>query len=258
MALRFSHIFLLQVSLSPANSLLEELLLLEHSKIWITKSGQGLPIVLCNGGPGCDDYLEPISKMLEHKFTVVRFEPRGCGRSDYDGKYQLEQTLADIESIRQHYGFDQFIIGGHSAGPDVALAYTLAHPNRILGLFGIAGGRIVDDREWSKTYHENMSVNGETSGDMKFQSEIDVNQIGNATWKKYIKGKTLLKDIANVQIPVQYIVAGADNRPNWPTEQLASLFPLGKYVSIPDATHMIWLTHSEQLKSHLLDYLEQF
>ena len=40
-----------------------------------------------NGGPGCDDYLGPVSALVEDKARIIRFEPRECGRSDWDGNY---------------------------------------------------------------------------------------------------------------------------------------------------------------------------
>ncbi len=221
------------------------------TKIWTTVNGQGFPLILCNGGPGCDDYLEPVSKMVEDLCQVVRFEPRGCGRSDYDGNYDLETTLGDIEFIRKEYNFNQIIIGGHSAGPDVALAYTIKYPQNVIGLIGIAGGRIVNDREWSKTYHENLEKYGEDYGGKIFQADPKVNKIGSLSWREYIKNPNLLHDIASINVPAIFVNAGKDIRLNWPTEQLANLIKKGKYFEIQDAAHSIWLTHYDELKTLL-------
>ena len=46
-----------------------------------------------NGGPGCDDYLGPVAEMIDDLCQVIRFEPRGCGRSDWDGNYDIDTTL---------------------------------------------------------------------------------------------------------------------------------------------------------------------
>lgn len=131
---------------------MEKFIEIGDSRLWTISQGKGIPFILCNGGPGCDDYLQPVSELIEDRCQVVRFEPRGCGRSTYDGKYTLEQTLADIESIRKAYGFEHIILGGHSAGAGLALAYAIQHPQRVLGIIGIAGGRIVNDRDWSAVY----------------------------------------------------------------------------------------------------------
>ena len=90
--------------------------------IWTTRRGEGPPVMLCNGGAGCCDYLAPVGAMLDDLAQVIRFEGRGCGRSDPLPPYTGETCLADLEAIRQHYQVEHWIVGGHSAGADLALA----------------------------------------------------------------------------------------------------------------------------------------
>ncbi len=104
--------------------------------------------MLCNGGPGCCDYLEPVAEMLDDMAKVVRFEQRGCGRTDFAASYDIETCVADLETIRNYSNVERWIIGGHSWGADLALLYTLEHSSRVAGLICIAGGRVHDDREW--------------------------------------------------------------------------------------------------------------
>lgn len=224
----------------------------EGTRIWTTSSGQGVPTIFCNGGPGCDDYLGPVAEMIEDICHVVRFEPRGCGRSEYDGRYELETTIEDIDFIRREYGFQQVILLGHSAGPDVALAYTMQWPEYVKGVIGIAGGRIVDDRDWHAKYRENVQTMGDPRPG-EFIADPDVNRIGNLTWKEYIKRAGLLSDIAAIECPVTFINAGRDPRPNWPTRQLANLIPKGQYFEIADAQHCPWMTHADALKEYIRD-----
>ncbi|MBD3648260.1 MAG: alpha/beta hydrolase [Pseudomonadales bacterium] len=133
----------------------------DGTRIWTTSGGKGMPSIFINGGPGCDDYLEPVSRMIEDRCQVVRFEPRGCGRSDYDGRYDMDTTLADIDFVRREYGFDRALLLGHSAGPDLALAFAMQWPERVSGIIGIAGGRIVNDRDWHETYHRSKETVGD-------------------------------------------------------------------------------------------------
>src|SRR4051812_49704890 len=94
-------------------------------KIWTVSQGTGVPLLLCNGGPGCSDYLGPVSDMLDDQAQVIRFEASGCGRSDALPPYDIETCLCDIENIRVHYGFERWIIAGHSWGADMAVIYAL-------------------------------------------------------------------------------------------------------------------------------------
>ena len=49
------------------------------AQIWSVVSGRGTPLLMFNGGPGCDDYLGPVAEMIDDLCRVIRFEPRGCG-----------------------------------------------------------------------------------------------------------------------------------------------------------------------------------
>ena len=84
------------------------------------------------------DYLEPVAKMLDDMTKVIRFEQRGCGRSDPSGPYDIETCLADLENIRNYYNVDRWIIGGHSWGADLALVYALEHSSQVSGLMCIS------------------------------------------------------------------------------------------------------------------------
>lgn len=236
---------------------MDEHITIGRTKLWVTANGRGVPCILCNGGPGCDDYLAPVSSMIEDTCRTVRFEPRGCGRSDYDGNYEVETTVEDVEAIRRHFEFDRILVGGHSAGADIALAYGIKHPKKVAGIFGIAGGRIVNDRDWSAEYKRNLMEFGEDLGGKVFKADTKVNEVGNRSWREYIKRETLLSDIAAMACPALFIIAGNDIRPSWPTRQIASLMPRGKCCEIEGAAHVIWLTHYDELRVELRRFITE-
>ena len=94
------------------------------ARLWSTASGRRTPLLMFNGGPGSDDYLGPVAEMIDDLCQVIRFEPRGCGRSDWDGNYDVDTLLTDAEAIRRRYGAERCIVAGHSFGPNAALAYA--------------------------------------------------------------------------------------------------------------------------------------
>ena len=117
------------------------------------RAGHGPPVVLCHGGPGLWDELEPVAAMLTDIATVIRWDQRGAGRSDPVGPYAVARFVADPEAIRRHVGVDRWIIAGHSWGESLALRYGLAHPDRTRELICISG----TDLDWAThrvTYHE--------------------------------------------------------------------------------------------------------
>ncbi len=101
-------------------------------KLWtkITGNNEGNYIMLCNGGPGSPDYLAPVAQMIDDMANIIRFEQRACGRSTIDYNCDINTTISDLEHIRKFYGISKWIIGGHSWGANLALAYALKYPEK--------------------------------------------------------------------------------------------------------------------------------
>ena len=221
------------------------------ARLWTCVSGKGVPLLLFNGGPGCDDYLGPVAAMVDDRCRVIRFEPRGCGRSDWDGNYAVDTLIEDAQAVRKAYRAERCIVAGHSFGTDLALAYTLRYPARVRGLIGIAGGRLVNDRTWSEAYHRTLETVGEDLGGVVFKADERVNKDCSRSWKAYIKHPTLFRRVADLGIPATFINGSEDIRPSWPTRQLAALLANGRYIQIDGAAHTVWLSHAAELRAAL-------
>jgi proline iminopeptidase len=229
----------------------------QGARLWTILEGSSMPVVLCNGGPGCCDYLAPVAAMLEDTAQVIRFEARGCGRSDPLPPYTVEICLADLEAVRQHYDIERWIVSGHSAGADLALAYALAYPDRVLGLICISGGRIHNDREWHRIYSERRDQELEILPDFDYPPNLEVNAQVNRSWKAYIQRPSLLNEIAHLDRTALFLYGEQDIRPSWPIEQVAQLLPNASFQMIMGADHHIWVTHPDEIQAPLRDFVEQ-
>jgi proline iminopeptidase len=109
------------------------------ARLWTARSGSGLPVVWCHGGPGLWDYLKPVAALTDDMATSYRYDQRGCGRSTGTGPFSVEQFVADLEALRGHFGCERWVVGGHSWGAMLALFYAVAHPQRTAGLVYISG-----------------------------------------------------------------------------------------------------------------------
>lgn len=228
----------------------------DGASIWTTREGEGDPVMLCNGGPGCCDYLEPVAGMLDDMAQVIRFEQRGCGRSQPVPPYDIETCLTDLENIRNHYRIDRWVIGGHSWGADLALFYALEYAPRVAGLICLAGGRIHNDREWHSEYERRKSREGEPALRFDYPPNMEVNKQVNRSWKRYIQNPTLLRRISELEVPALFVCGERDIRPSWPVEQVAHLMPHAHFELIEGAEHVIWLSHPNELKSLLRDFTD--
>lgn len=233
----------------------EKLIPVEGIKLWTKSEGQGTPILLCNGGPGDGDYLQPVSDMISEISQVIRFEQRGCGRSGINRLYGLETCLQDLEAIRKSYNFDRWVIGGHSWGADLALAYALHYPENVSGLISISGTGVQNDRDWKEEYNKGRAEDREKIPKMDYQPNKEVNKSVIQSWRRFIKDPELLLKISKISCPSLFLYAGKDIRPSWPVEQIANLIPFGAFEVIEEAGHYMWLSHELDMKRILRIFL---
>jgi proline iminopeptidase len=226
------------------------------AELWAADSEVGYPVLLTPGGPGCCDYLGPVSALIEDAARVIRWEPRGCGQSSQDGPYDLMTTLADMDAIRASYGFERWVVGGHSHGAFLALAYALEYPERVDGIIYLAGIGIQNDRHWSMEYHDAKDTVGEPEPDFAYPPNMTVNREGVESARAYCRDPFLLKRLVDMAIPMLAVAGGRDIRPSWPAEQIANVMPNAGYVLLPEAGHHLWFTHAEALGAVVRGFLQ--
>lgn len=225
------------------------------AELWVAEQGAGPGLILCNGGFGCCDYLGPVAAMLEDLARVYRWESRGCGRSSAEGPYDLETMLDDLDALRAALGYECWIVGGHSAGADLALAYALAHPESVRALLYLSGAGVQDDRQWHAAYEEGKAARGERLPAFAYPYNPEVNRVGNASWRTFIKHPLILRRIATLEVPALVVHGGHDIRPAWPAEQLANLLPRARFALIEGAEHHLELTRPDELRAVLRAFL---
>lgn len=68
----------------------------------------------------------------------------------------MARFVADMEAVRAFAGAERWVAGGHSWGSALALAYAVAHPDRVLGVLYIAGTGL-EWPKWTVRYHEEQA-----------------------------------------------------------------------------------------------------
>ena len=113
-----------------------------------TLEGSGPPLFLIHGiGAARDGWRFMLPTLREH-FTVISYDLRGHGTSPLpDASFGLDELVADLERLRERTGIDRAHFAGHSLGGQIAPAYALAYPDRVLslGILSAAAFRTEDD-----------------------------------------------------------------------------------------------------------------
>jgi proline iminopeptidase len=122
---------------SPLTS--EHLAVGDGHEVYVESVGRegGIPAIYLHGGPGSG--CQPDHRRLfdPERFHAVLFDQRGAGRSRPKGSREHNTTthlIADMEMIREKFGFERWMVAGGSWGATLALAYAQAHPKRVTGI----------------------------------------------------------------------------------------------------------------------------
>lgn len=127
-------------STDPFAPLTSEWLSVGHDhEIYVESIGRrgGIAAVYLHGGPGSGCQADHRRLFDPERFHAVLFDQRGAGRSRPKGERShntLPHLIADMEMIREHFGFARWMLVGGSWGATLALAYAEAHPERVSGI----------------------------------------------------------------------------------------------------------------------------
>jgi pimeloyl-ACP methyl ester carboxylesterase len=96
--------------------------------------GSGPLLLLHCGGPGFSSlYFGDLPELAAER-TLLLLDPRGTGGSSRPpdpSAYDLEDYVADVETLREHLGLDRIDLLGHSHGGFVAIVWAGTHPDRV-------------------------------------------------------------------------------------------------------------------------------
>lgn len=260
----------------------------------VSSTGAGLPLVLCHGGPGLWDYLEPLARLLPGEFRVHRYDQRGCGRSTGDGPYTVRQFVTDLDVVRRAMDLPSWWVGGHSWGAELALRYALAYPARTRGLIYLAGTGI--GNAFRETYRAEMRrrlgsdlprwqyLNDKPDRTQAEEHEFCLlqwrpdyapgpaaAQFAAAMWdddlrvnvrcnRELAAGRScdeaeLARRCAHFGKPVLVVHGAADPRPVWATDTLVAALPDVRRVIIDGAGHLPWAEQPAAVAGAIRDFI---
>ncbi|MFM7404331.1 MAG: alpha/beta fold hydrolase [Erythrobacter sp.] len=100
------------------------------------------PAIIMLHGSNADLHTwDPWVEALKSQYRVIRFDQVGHGLTGPDPKddYSRANYVADILEVADKLGLQRFFLGGNSMGGKHALAFAIAHPERLAGLVLVDG-----------------------------------------------------------------------------------------------------------------------
>ena len=159
------------------------------------RAGTGPPIVLCHGITATRRYVHHGSRALERAgHEVIAYDARGHGESDpapAGQGYGYPLLVGDLERvIAARAGEGPLVLAGHSMGAHTAVAYALAHPERLAGLVVIGPVYTGPAPAASLEYWDGLAAALEAGGVDGFVDYIDRNQKTDPAWRESVLGFT--------------------------------------------------------------------
>ena len=102
--------------------------------IWAEEAGDDEHplVVLIHGAMDRSAGMLKLSRRLDHRFRVLRYDRRGYGRSaPHEGPFDMGSQVADLVQVLDGR---RAVLVGHSYGGNVALATAAQHPELVAGV----------------------------------------------------------------------------------------------------------------------------
>ena len=115
-----------------------------HVRAWTNDPDgviDGPTVVLCNG-LGTNAYMWPALLDPDCGVRIVSWNHRGVGGSERpaDKRHvEIEHFVADGVSVMDHFGIDRAVLMGWSMGVNTMFELAVRYPERVAGLFAVAG-----------------------------------------------------------------------------------------------------------------------
>jgi pimeloyl-ACP methyl ester carboxylesterase len=100
-------------------------------KLSVEKHGSGEPVVLLHGLGSTANVWEPQVRALADRFTLVRYDLEGAGRSPYTGALSIEGWVQDLKALLDLERIGKARLVGHSLGTLILQHFAVAYPGHV-------------------------------------------------------------------------------------------------------------------------------
>ena len=97
----------------------------------VEKQGSGDPVVLLHGLGSTANVWEPQVRALSDRFTLLRYDLEGAGRSAATGTLSIAGWVEDLKALLDLEGIAKARLVGHSLGTLILQHFAVAHPQRV-------------------------------------------------------------------------------------------------------------------------------
>ncbi|MDP9223142.1 MAG: alpha/beta hydrolase [Actinomycetota bacterium] len=109
-----------------------------EGNLWFDTTGAGPDVVLIHPGLWDSRTWDETVVDLRDRYRVTRYDVRGYGRSSFP--LTPYSNLEDLLAVLDHLGIERAAVVGCSMGGNIAIGFTIEHPDRVSCLVPVASG----------------------------------------------------------------------------------------------------------------------
>ncbi|MDQ3397520.1 MAG: alpha/beta hydrolase [Deinococcota bacterium] len=271
---------------------------INDAQLFVDVQGEGKPIIAHHGAPGLGSHAEPKRAFapLANEYLLVSFDARGSGQSEAKPPYTHAQWVADVDALREHFGFDTFIMTGGSYGGFISLEYALTHPECVTHLIlrdtaacndhhGVAkanalaratefpeiteelldrmfAGKIESDEAFRASYEAiaplyDVNFDPQRAAE-RMKSMVFRAETHNIAFSQNLPHYDLRDRLHTIQVPTLVVVGRHDwITPVASSEEIVSLIPNAELVVFENSGHSPQLEENEKFVKTVRDFLRR-
>lgn len=187
------------------------------------------PLVLTHGWVDDSGVWDGVVERLARRRRVITWDLRGHGRSEAPppGNYAREDALDDLAQVVERAG-TPCVLGGHSLGGYLSLAYALAHPEQVAGLVLVAAGPGFRNPSSMEAWNESVRASAAKLDLPPGQEQISLHT-----------DSMVIDRLREITVPVLVVVGERDKRFLASASVFEKSLDVRATVVVPDAGHAV-------------------
>jgi len=235
--------------------------------------GKGPALLLTHGFSATGEMWRGQLEALTPDFTVITWDMRGHGRSDYpadQGAYSEEATVADMAALLDAAGAQSAVIGGLSLGGYMSLAFHRAHPERTRALLIVDTGPGYKNDQAREGWNANAIKRAEryeaeglgdlsrASAEVRAASHRDATGLARAARGMLTqRDARVIESLPQIAVPAIVIVGENDTPFLAASDYMAAKIPGEKKAVIPGAGHAANIDNPQAFNAALIGFLKE-
>lgn len=122
----------------------------QGAKLYYEVTGDGFPLVLVHSRWMHNALWDEQVRAFAPHYRIIRYDVRGFGESEME--LIPYSDVDDLLRLLDHLDVDQAYLVGLSMGAEIAIAFTLAHPERVKAL--AVSGAGLDEFAWGESFNQ--------------------------------------------------------------------------------------------------------